>query len=203
MKNLIFITIFLFFFFSLHFSCKKSSISELTGIELISPDSLRVIDSINRATIIADSINNIIMEKIATQLGNYHIMCRLQTADIAPDTNSNSGYSPFPIDSIFWDTIALDLLEDSLAYIGIDPRQLDENTIFASLEFLRPEHVRFFSHFFLQLKDNEIKYKSTDDPYMCKCGGRLWFTRDSIFYSYANLRNSFDLYVDCSGARRN
>lgn len=147
----------------------------LMNNEPISNDSIRILDSLQMAMAVADSINMVIMEKLIPQLGNYKVTCRVKTTDVIPD--SLYGYLEVPVDSFFIDTLVLDFIADSLVRSS-SSYLFPKNTIFASANFLRHEYP---SNFFLQLEANTLKYKSTEDSYMCKCGGLLRLERDTIY----------------------
>lgn len=185
-----------FLLISLHFACKQSNMSDLMENEPISNDSIRILDSINMAMAVADSINMVMMEKLTSQSGTYEVTCRVKTTDIIPD--SLYGYLEVPVDSFFTDTLVLDFIEDSLVHSS--SYLFPESTIFASTKLLQHGYP---SYFFLQLEANTIKYKSTEDSYMCKCGGLLRLEGDSVYYRYFNGWSSFDISVVCTGTKIN
>jgi len=191
----------LFLLITLHFSCKKNNMPNSVELEPVSTDSIRILDSIRMAMAVADSINMIILEKVESQLGKYNVTCRLRTTDIVLDSTSNSGYSEVPIDSLFKDTLILDLLDGQLAYPhGTYYYTFIESTVFTSaklLTYLAP------SNFFLELNDNKIKYTFPEAPSMCKCFSAIHFENDSIYYRYSNGWSSFDILVECDGTKIN
>ncbi len=116
----------LYLLISLHFACKKNSMPDLTDNESIANDSLRILDSINM----------VIMEKLTPHLGNYNVTCRLRTTDIIGDSSLVEGYKEVEIDSLFLDTVVLNIYENTSQDINI-VRYINEKKILVSTKFLR------------------------------------------------------------------
>jgi len=195
MKKLVgILSLFLFLFC---FACKKNNMPDLI-------DNASYLDSINMVKIKTDSINELIMQALIGQLGNYDVTCRFRTTDFIVDTTCVYPLKEIDIDSLFSDTLAL-VLKDSVSFSDIlnaqmtDPK-VDESTIFVSSEFF---HNDYGYNFFITFLENKTRYNFALYSYGCKCTGFTRLENDSIYYRYYNAQSSFEVIVDCNGAKIN